>query len=352
MKKVIGMAIGAVLGLSWTVFWLSCAEFTSFETQFNNAEYAFRWMVMDIIHTGVSDEDQAFCDQQWGQAVPWVYTYNFNVSKNYAGSVADQVILQREVDLVNCTRWGGCAEMELWQEYVIVTQDGNTLSWGLCSSCPYMLASEFFEEEPKAPECICTAEYDPVCGTNWESYGNTCSAWCNNVSIAYKGLCNDWCEHGNSPVCWTNGISYDTQCHLEEAETTKAYDGLCVNTHQQDLPRFAGFCDSWYKWCNTCTIEWCTEIACIDYSKVFCVEFNFTHLTVKEGEFIQTFVSSRLTKASEEKINKVTKRVQENRDAVLSTLATSSFPVGSKKLKTLEYTLEIIWLLETLLINR
>lgn len=41
-----------------------------------------------------------------------------------------------------------------------------------------------WEEEP----IMCTMQYDPVCGIDWVTYGNSCSAW--KVKIAYTGECN------------------------------------------------------------------------------------------------------------------------------------------------------------------
>lgn len=40
-------------------------------------------------------------------------------------------------------------------------------------------------------DCICTAEYDPVCSTDGITYGNFCLAACENADIAYEGSCSE-----------------------------------------------------------------------------------------------------------------------------------------------------------------
>jgi len=36
---------------------------------------------------------------------------------------------------------------------------------------------------------ICTAEYQPVCGFDYETYGNACNAAMEGVSVLYEGVC-------------------------------------------------------------------------------------------------------------------------------------------------------------------
>jgi hypothetical protein len=38
-------------------------------------------------------------------------------------------------------------------------------------------------------DCMCTMQYDPVCGCNNKTYGNACTARCHGITKYVKGEC-------------------------------------------------------------------------------------------------------------------------------------------------------------------
>ena len=55
----------------------------------------------------------------------------------------------------------------------------------------YDFESQLVCEENIQPDCYCILIYDPVCGCNNKTYGNSCQAMCSGITEYKKGECKE-----------------------------------------------------------------------------------------------------------------------------------------------------------------
>ena len=92
--------------------------------------------------------------------------------------------------------------------------------------------------------CICTEEYDPVCGADGKTYSNTCGAACANTEVVAKGKCNaDPCVNKPTPGCAKP--EEPKGCEWTKAPTDK--DGCVVGCPSCVVPQVGCICTMEYK---------------------------------------------------------------------------------------------------------
>ncbi|CAK1555563.1 unnamed protein product [Leptosia nina] len=116
--------------------------------------------------------------------------------------------------------------------------DGNTYMNSCTIQCTYGVEVAYrgkCKSKREVPACICTLEYRPICGTDGNTYGNKCALRCaqkrSAVEMKHEGTCRTKREDINvadapiclctdelNPMCGTNGLTYSNPCMLNCAK--------------------------------------------------------------------------------------------------------------------------------------
>ncbi|GLI66674.1 hypothetical protein VaNZ11_010605 [Volvox africanus] len=89
--------------------------------------------------------------------------------------------------------------------------------------------------------CMCSTDYDPVCGADRQTYTNACASNCAGVLVDYPGECRSLppdciCPQVYSPVCGSNDRTYENICEAGCDGVLVQYPGACDGATVKRLP--------------------------------------------------------------------------------------------------------------------
>ena len=98
------------------------------------------------------------------------------------------------------------------------------------------------------PDVLCLTNYDPVCGTNNQTYPNTCNQQCAGVGLGCLGYCPcpdpdcvSACPEVDKQVCGVDGFTYTNSCTADCRGVDVQCQGECpCNLGEMYLTRMSG----------------------------------------------------------------------------------------------------------------